>query len=86
MVGRMSEKKPVANIDADIRNADWIKTLCWDLPTDEDEFLGVLGVAEASTEQQREAAARFMTLPAAEPIPADVRDELVARGLLEVPH
>ena len=62
------------NIDADQRNADWLKTLSWDLPTDKDVFLAVIG-GEAALDH-------FMTLPAAEAMPTDLRGELHKAGLL----
>ena len=49
-------KAPAINIDADQRNADWIKTLHWDLPTGRESFLAAIG-GEAEL-------AHFMTLPA----------------------
>jgi len=30
------------NIDADIENADWLRSLSWDLPTEPDTFLAII--------------------------------------------
>lgn len=59
------------NIDEDQINADWIRARTWDLPTDVDEFLHVVGGPEG--------LAHFMTLPAALPMPETLRAELIAR-------
>jgi hypothetical protein len=67
----------------DIKNADWIRSRLWDLPTDPDAFLALLAGRGASPEQQRAALADFLRLPAAAgPMPAELRAELAARGLL----
>jgi len=59
---------PLPNIDADLANADWIKTLAWDLPTEKDAFLAAIG-----GESQ---LAKFMTLPAARAMPPELAAEL----------
>jgi hypothetical protein len=56
------------NIDADQRNADWIKTLQWDLPTDKESFLAAIG--------GESELAHFMTLPAAEAMPPQLGEQL----------
>ena len=57
------------NIDADLRNADWLRTRTWDLPKDPDAFLAVIG--------GRDRLDHFMGLPAAEAMPQSLRDALV---------
>ena len=61
----MAKKR--VNIDADLRNADWIRTRTWDLPTDKDMFLAVIAPTPLE---------HFMTLPAAEAMPDKLRMEL----------
>ncbi len=56
------------NIDSDIRNADWLKTRSWDLPAEKEEFLATIGGPEAIP--------HFLTLPAAEAMPAELRNAL----------
>lgn len=53
------------NLDSNTHNADWIKTLHWDLPTDFDDFLNSIG---GPTQ-----LADFMKLPAAEAMPKEMR-------------
>ncbi|HUY97266.1 MAG TPA: hypothetical protein VMW47_06585 [Verrucomicrobiae bacterium] len=60
------------NIDAIPRNADWLRTLHWTLPTDVTEFLLQIGGPEE--------VHRFLQLPAAEAMPQLLRDELVMHG------
>lgn len=71
------------NIDADPGNADWIKTLSWDLPRDAETFLAFLAGPTASVQQQRVALADFVRLPAARPMPAELHAELSRRELLD---
>jgi hypothetical protein len=56
------------NIDADQRNADWIKTLSWDLPTEKGAFLAAIGGSEQLDS--------FMELPAAEAMPQELAVQL----------
>lgn len=65
--------KPRINLDANQRNADWIKTLYWDLPTDPDIFLQVIG--------GKDALPHFLTLPAAEKMPPELAQAL---GVLKI--
>jgi hypothetical protein len=44
-VGGSSNRSRI-NIDTDQRNADWVKTLSWDLPTEKDAFLAAIGGRE----------------------------------------
>lgn len=53
------------NLDETNEDADWIKIKTWDLPTDPEAFLRVIG--------GRENLAHFMTLPAAKPMPQDLK-------------
>lgn len=54
--------------DDDPLDADWIKTLSWDLPTDLPAFLRVIG--------GRRRLKHFMTLPAARAMPFQLRQAL----------
>ena len=58
-------------IGGDTRNEDWIKTLHRDLPTDVDELRRVIHGAGMSL-------AHFLTLPAAEAMPADLCERVEA--------
>jgi hypothetical protein len=64
-------------LDADVRNADWIKTLSWDLPTEIDSFWKIIGEDPAA------GWAHFQTLPAFEPMPQDLRVEVERRLSIE---
>lgn len=77
----------VIDIDEDERNADWLKTLAWDILPEEgesgaDALLRVLGVAGDVAAKQKAAVARFMRLPAVEAMPDDVSADLKRRRLL----
>ncbi len=61
------------NIDEDARNADWLRTMHWALPTDLDEFMQMVG---------RSGVHHFMTLPAAEAMPMSLRTALLATGFV----
>jgi hypothetical protein len=56
------------NLDAELENADWIKTKTWDLPITKDEFLEAIGGPEY--------LAHFMTLPAAKAMPQALKTQL----------
>ncbi len=64
----------IDSLDADIQNADWTKTLSWDLPTEKDEFLVAIG-------GEKELAA-FMKRPAAKAMPATLRLALASADAL----
>ena len=55
--------KKVWNIDANLRNADWLKTTTWDLPTDKTAFIAHLASINKTVTE-------FMALPAAEKMQA----------------
>ena len=59
-------------LQPDRLDADWLRTLHWDLPTDPDEFLGSLIMP----------LDEFMALPAAEAMPQELRDALIAGGIV----
>ena len=59
----------MTNIDADLRQADWLRESFWDLPTDPDEFRGVLRRNQWTVEH-------FMSLPAARAMPDEIRRSL----------
>jgi hypothetical protein len=53
------------DVDADLRNSDWLRTLSWDLPTDPSLF-------------SQEELQHLSTLPAWEAAPPEIRDALNA--------
>lgn len=53
-------------IDADLREADWLKTIGWDLSTDIDEF-----IAQSQISTPKDAR-HFLTLPASEGAPPHI--------------
>lgn len=55
----------------DTRNEDWLRTRSWDLPTDLDGFLALNG-------NDVERVKHFLTLPAAEAMPADLKRDVDA--------
>lgn len=55
-------------VDRDIRDADWLRSMSWDLPTNVDDFLYAIG--------GRKRLAHFLTLPAAQAMPDDLRAAL----------
>ena len=61
------------NIDINPRNADWLRTLHWNLPTDMAEFLRQIGPDDVH---------HFMSLPAAEAMPSTLRAELLMHGFV----
>ena len=56
------------NLDDSDLNADWIKSRTWDLPTSLVEFLNLVGVDKLG---------HFLTLPAAKPMPEELRAEVL---------
>lgn len=58
----------VPNLDEDQANADWVKTMSWDLPTTPDAFLAVIGGPGRLSD--------FMGLPAAQAMPGPLRHAL----------
>jgi hypothetical protein len=56
------------NLDDSDLNADWIKSRTWDLPTSLVEFLNLVGVDKLD---------HFLTLPAAKPMPEELRTEVL---------
>lgn len=72
----------VLYIDEDPRNADWLRTMHWDLPTTLSSFLARLGVVDSPVGVQRASVEKFMRLPAAEAMPKSLRRELMMVGLL----
>lgn len=60
-------------------NEDWIKTGAWDIRIDSilvttlDQLHKALGVDGAEPADQEEAVVAFMLLPAAKPMPEDLR-------------
>lgn len=64
------------NLDADPRNADWIKTQHWEFSTDVQTFLWQIGGVENLQ--------HFFTLPAAEAMPDSLRLDLAMKTDLHV--
>ena len=60
-----SQKEEFFDLDTNDRSADWIKTVGWDLPTNVNEFL--------SSFESRDGLANFMSKPAADGMPDDLR-------------
>jgi hypothetical protein len=56
------------NLDDSDLNADWIKSRIWDLPTSLTGLLDVVGVGKLD---------HFLTLPAAKPMPEELRTEVL---------
>ena len=56
-------------------DADWIKSLSWDLPTEPQEFLRSLGGITLG---------QFMKLPASKAMPETLRANLIKLGHLEM--
>ena len=69
--------KKVWNIDANLRNADWLKTTTWDLPTDKTAFIAHLASINKTVTE-------FMALPAAEAMPQTLRDALAPDALDDI--
>jgi hypothetical protein len=63
------------NLDEQLHNADWLRSMSWDLPRDKDEFLATIGNLGLPLED-------FMKLPAAQAMPGDLRAALMKDGLL----
>ncbi len=77
----MSSNEPPKNprvviIDRDLEHADWLRGRSWSLPSDVDELLRIIGTEKGDV-------AKFMKLPAARPMPQEVRHELIRRKLLK---
>ena len=66
----------------DINNADRIRSRSRDLPQNAETFLAFLAGPDASPEQRRVGLAGFLRVPAARPMPAELRAELARHGLL----
>ena len=62
------EERPILNIDNSNDNADWIKQVSWDLPTDMSEFLNMFST--------REQLSYFMTQPVAVGMPEEMSRSL----------
>jgi hypothetical protein len=70
-------------IDENIRHADWLRTLHWDIEASTAEaFLDFLGVSHSTKEEQTEMINHFMSLPVAESMPESLKMNLRNMGLL----
>ena len=73
----------MAELDADLGNADWLKTRTWDiLPPTTEALLEALGVSGSPQQEQAAAVRRFLGRPAAEAMSPAVRAGLRRLGLL----
>lgn len=59
----------IIRIDEHIENADWIKTLHWDLPTTVEELIELFG---------RDRLPGLLTVPAAQAMPPELRTQIIA--------
>ena len=66
-------EEEVFNIDADIENADWLRGLYWDLPTEPERVYVLICGEYGSIDEQKANWEHFLTLPAARPMPPAVR-------------
>ena len=69
--------KKVWNLDANLRNADWLKTTTWDLPTDKTAFIAHLASINKTVTE-------FMALPAAEAMPDTLKRDLAPDQLDDI--
>lgn len=67
----------VLDLDADIENADWIRSLAWDLPKDPAIAFAFL-CGSGTYAEQKANWDHFLTLPAAKPMPPEVREGIEA--------
>jgi hypothetical protein len=63
----------VFNVDDDIENADWLRSLRWDLPREPEKVFVIVCGTYGTVEDQRANWEHFLTLPAAIPMPPEVR-------------
>jgi hypothetical protein len=66
-------EEEVFYIDADPINADWLRSMCWDLPREPERVYVIICGVYGSIEDQRANWEHFLTLPAARPMPPEVR-------------
>ena len=62
----------IIDLDADIENADWIRSLSWDLPRDPAIAFPFL-CGSGTYAEQKANWDHLLTLPAAKPMPPEVR-------------
>lgn len=75
--------EPLLRPDDTLQNADWMRSLSWSIyPATADGLLLALSVDDAPHGEQKAAILHFMKLPAAKPMPRNVRMDLIQRGLL----
>jgi len=72
-VGEDDVDGEVFNIDADIENADWLRSLYWDLPLEPEKVFVIICGTYGTVEDQKANWEHFLTLPAARPMPPEVR-------------
>lgn len=69
--------------DARNSNADWIKSMSWDIyPHTADAFLIAIGANNESTENKIAKIKNFMALPASKQMPIIVKNQLIEMKLL----
>lgn len=64
------------DIDRVPANADWLRSMKWDVRTPDGNPVRSLGELRMLLGNDDAKLAHFMTLPAAEPMPADLRAEV----------
>lgn len=70
-------------INQSLMEADWLRTLTWDLPTELRPFLGALGfVNHDRPEEARAIVEKFLTYPAVIPMPESLWNDLAKAGLI----
>jgi len=71
-------------LDDSLENADWLRSLRWQInPPTVENLLKFLTVDGKSQAEQRAAVQKFMKLPAAKPMPQELRDALQKQGFLQ---
>ena len=70
-------------VDRSLMQADWLRTIAWDLPTTLEGFLESQGVSPWDPLETAQAEVRkFLRYPAVIPIPPDLWADLGKHGLL----
>ena len=68
-----ADDNEVFNIDADIENADWLRSLYWDLPLEPEKVFVIICGTYGTVDDQKANWEHFLTLPAAKPMPPEVK-------------
>lgn len=76
------------NVDANLENADWLRSRTWDLFTPDNKKLittydelaaSLLSLSERGA-NERQVVEAFLKLPAARPMPKELKAELKGKG------